>query len=159
MESNFSIIFIIVCKTLYTVLSCMNYIFIPEKATFLTYIITLWFSQAFNEHKRHNMIWGIVNKPASFIVCMQIEKCSSRTWNKPVMQMRMLSLPKLEKLWFKPIPSPVFRFWNQTSALWQQRKNTGFYWYFLVNNHTKVKVRRKCKLLLLVYKETIFWRK
>ena len=24
------------------------------------------------------MVWGIVNKPASFIGCMQIEKCSSR---------------------------------------------------------------------------------
>jgi hypothetical protein len=49
-------------------------------------------------------------------------------WKPPVMQARLLSLPKLKQLWCKPVSSPVFRFWNPTSA---EAKQEIFYIKFL----------------------------
>lgn len=40
----------------------------------------------------------------------------------PVMQARLLSLPKLKHLWLKPVSSPVFRLWNHASAHRKKRE-------------------------------------
>ena len=50
---------------------------------------------------------------------------------QPVMQARLLSLPKLKKLRFQPVSSPVFRFWNHTSAY---RNIKRFYFWIRDNN-------------------------